>query len=322
MPAVYDWNRWYPRAAMRRVRGNWMIWATTLALMVIGVLSITILAGRRHLRARIEAERDAIRAMGYPTTLDELVEVYGTPPPGPNGAEHFRRLPGLLVRPDEETRQHVPRFGGGKLEPCLALSEETLQATASFLATNQAYLAELRCGLAIETCHFGHDLSKAHTAVVPEVQILLHAARVLQLEGWLLLEKGDLDTACRSVVDILETAERFRRSPFLISHLVCIANTTIGLELLGALICHGALPEAGVIAISEQLRKAETWASLDDMIAAELPEYLEEVPVDPFAGGPVRYVTRGDGFAVYSVGENGADDGGTEPGDVVFAVAR
>jgi len=44
-----------------------------------------------------------------------------------------------------------------------------------------------------------------------------------------------------------------------------------------------------------------------------VPEYLDTVPVDPFDGQPLRYVRRdGSGFAVYSVGPDGRDNGGDE----------
>lgn len=46
--------------------------------------------------------------------------------------------------------------------------------------------------------------------------------------------------------------------------------------------------------------------SLDELV----PRYLEAVPIDPFDGGPLRLVTTADGIVVYSIGEDGVDDGG------------
>jgi len=42
-----------------------------------------------------------------------------------------------------------------------------------------------------------------------------------------------------------------------------------------------------------------------------VPTYLETVPTDPFTGDPLRYKLIEGGCAIYSVGEDGADDGGT-----------
>jgi hypothetical protein len=63
-----------------------------------------------------------------------------------------------------------------------------------------------------------------------------------------------------------------------------------------------------------------------------VPAYLEVVLDDPFDGVPLRYRRLDGGYVVYSVGENGVDDGGNErpPGeeeddetlDITFAVLR
>jgi len=58
--------------------------------------------------------------------------------------------------------------------------------------------------------------------------------------------------------------------------------------------------------------------------AGELvPEFLPSVPIDPYDGKPLKYHPNPDGtFLLYSVGENGVDDGGdpsnTAPGNVTF----
>ena len=41
------------------------------------------------------------------------------------------------------------------------------------------------------------------------------------------------------------------------------------------------------------------------------PQYLDELPCDPFSGRPFVYKPSGDQFVLYSVGRDGRDDGGT-----------
>jgi hypothetical protein len=63
-------------------------------------------------------------------------------------------------------------------------------------------------------------------------------------------------------------------------------------------------------------------------IAALVPDYLPAVPLDPFDGAPLRYRRTDGGAVVYSVGEDGRDDGGDPnpppggrvPRDVVFTL--
>jgi hypothetical protein len=45
------------------------------------------------------------------------------------------------------------------------------------------------------------------------------------------------------------------------------------------------------------------------------PKYAAEIPQDVFAGGEFHYKPDGDGYLLYSVGPNGADDGGREAAD-------
>lgn len=63
-----------------------------------------------------------------------------------------------------------------------------------------------------------------------------------------------------------------------------------------------------------------------DDLTQLVPDFLEQVPEDPFGMGPLIYLPEENGFAVYSVGENGVDDGGKKPNDlnpdIVFRVVR
>ena len=71
---------------------------------------------------------------------------------------------------------------------------------------------------------------------------------------------------------------------------------------------------------------------LPDTLAELMPTYLDTVPKDPFDGKELRYKKLDTGFVVYSIGEDGSDDGGKEkprkrsgsdvPIDVTFIVQR
>ncbi len=50
-------------------------------------------------------------------------------------------------------------------------------------------------------------------------------------------------------------------------------------------------------------------------LEALVPDYLPRVPRDPFGTGPLVYRPSGDGYLLYSVGDNGVDDGGQRPTD-------
>ena len=52
--------------------------------------------------------------------------------------------------------------------------------------------------------------------------------------------------------------------------------------------------------------------NLPDTLAELVPAYLDAVPKDPFDGKELRYKKLETGFVVYSIGEDGSDDGGKE----------
>lgn len=91
--------------------------------------------------------------------------------------------------------------------------------------------------------------------------------------------------------------------------------------LLGAL--HRAFVEEG--AGSVQLRAARVGLTIElfrlkhGKLPAKLsdlvPEYIKAIPADPFDGKPLRFKKLDKGYVLYSVGENGEDDGGSDEKD-------
>lgn len=57
---------------------------------------------------------------------------------------------------------------------------------------------------------------------------------------------------------------------------------------------------------------------LDDLV----PQFLAAALTDPFDGQPLRYKKLTKGYVVYSVGDDGKDDGGDEKKDITFIVER
>jgi hypothetical protein len=47
-----------------------------------------------------------------------------------------------------------------------------------------------------------------------------------------------------------------------------------------------------------------------DSLEKLVPEFLNQVPLDPYDRKPLRYVRLKDGVAIYSMGPDGIDNGG------------
>ncbi len=56
--------------------------------------------------------------------------------------------------------------------------------------------------------------------------------------------------------------------------------------------------------------------SLPKELADLAPRYIDKVPIDPFDGKPLRYKLTEPGYIVYSIGEDGTDEGGLEKNKV------
>ena len=74
-----------------------------------------------------------------------------------------------------------------------------------------------------------------------------------------------------------------------------------------ALLCAASRASLTAVAV-ERFRKANGRVPSD--LAALVPEYLKEIPSDPFDGLPMRYKPNESGYVVYSVGMDKKDNGG------------
>jgi hypothetical protein len=74
--------------------------------------------------------------------------------------------------------------------------------------------------------------------------------------------------------------------------------------------------------LKQYKRKTGSYPEKPDAIA---PDYIRELPVDPFTGTPYVYRKEGEGFVLYSVARNSLDDGGKPGwlgGDIVWRSSR
>lgn len=81
--------------------------------------------------------------------------------------------------------------------------------------------------------------------------------------------------------------------------------------------------------LAETAIACERYRVVDGELPADLydlePEYFPVVPVDPFDGQPLRYVTTESGATLYSIGMNQTDEGGLDDpdtGDIVFVLSE
>jgi len=60
-------------------------------------------------------------------------------------------------------------------------------------------------------------------------------------------------------------------------------------------------------------RYAAPHGTFPETLEALVPEFMDKIPTDPNIDAPLRYEIENGIAAVYTVGENGADEGGYDP---------
>jgi len=82
------------------------------------------------------------------------------------------------------------------------------------------------------------------------------------------------------------------------------------------------LAEAAVAACAYRAKTGAFPPNLESLV----PDFLAEVPIDPFDDQPIRFINSGDGATLYSVSDNLKDDGGLnrdpDKGDIVFRIGN
>ena len=79
--------------------------------------------------------------------------------------------------------------------------------------------------------------------------------------------------------------------------------------------------KAAVAATRYRLEKGRLPDKLEDLV----PDYLDEIPTDPFDGKPLRWIRTGEELTIYSIGPDFTDNGGAalegNKGDICFRIS-
>jgi hypothetical protein len=137
----------------------------------------------------------------------------------------------------------------------------------------------------------------------------LEADEAFAIRCYLDIIKGLDNPSPSSLLHDSPTFTELYKSPYLLARMLLPALSRAGqqAELLRARL------RATATACAAMRFKNDT-GNWPEKLDALVPQYLAQVPVDPFTGAPLIYILREGGIVVYSVGQNGVDDGGTGPG--------
>jgi len=222
---------------------------------------------RAILRARVNRELAAIRAMGYPATPEELIAAYNSPLPGENAAPVYLQAFQCVVA---DPTNKLPIVNGSFPPPGEPLPEDTRTAITKHLAANKQALQLLHDAAAIEQCRHAIGFTKPLVnTLLPHLADTRAAARLLALEAIAAADAKDSVTAVQSMKACLAAGRLVEQEPFLISHLVRIACDVVCARAMQNALSSCQLTDEQCRTLSQGLARHEDSSRLAAAMAGE-----------------------------------------------------
>lgn len=178
---------------------------------------------RISVHLKVNKRIEALRAEGYPMSLEELDQAYALPVGSDNAADYYMTAFSRYVEWDSDAREGLPWVGTGKLPGRTApLDPAIRQKAEQFLADNAKTLPLLHEAVDVVPCCYPVDF--AHEAIdgTSWLKKARTSAFLLSLEMLVALEHDDPNQALSTIQAELALS-RSMNTPLLIHHLVGLA---------------------------------------------------------------------------------------------------
>jgi hypothetical protein len=241
-------------------------------------------------------------------------------------AESERREPGMIGYTIRLATRAAALSG---LESALnrtAFTDPQLTELDEMLATSIATLG-LKEALITERCFAIEEFKAMQRWKRPPLADLIRTREAILwipgIRGRGLPEVLDYMEGCIEAADlpVAQGVARFREiekelAGLSVLHAMAKACAPVGtrraFELNPRIHSHFDLARTALAIERYRLATGEVPSQLETLV----PRYLERVPIDPFDGNPIRYRHTEPGYILYSILEDGQDNGGRERGDV------
>ena len=259
---------------------------SVILLLALFIALETFAIFRILLKLKLNAAMSAVREAGYPITCDELEAWYSIPDDVENAADTFFKAFASFKQWDETKREGIPLVGLADLptrtEP---LSDDTRTLLAEYIADHNETLTLLHAAAKIEHCRYPVNFTADVASMQPHFHDLRWACFLLNLESFLHVENGEVETARRSVLSGFGLTLSLTKEPVLISQLVRMGSTSRHISTLEHLINRVELTDEQLNGLFQCLGKVERAADLSRAFAGfrcmTLREIRTATSVDP-----------------------------------------
>ena len=248
-------------------------WCVFILLLLVGAGAFTLF--RLHLRSKLNARIEAIRAAGYPVTCDELDAWYTIPEGAENAADTIldatksynqwsvKTIPDAnYIEPyhpfySKEDFIILPRIGSLELprsrEP---LTDEMKALIAEYVVDNNEALDLLHAGAEIEHCRYPLELNYPYFFYF-RLYDLYEVSRLLCFDALAHAENGKAELATRSVISGFDLARSLSKEPMLDSQTTLIKFDSIALYALKRIVNRIKLTNEQMVKLAECIAHAE-----------------------------------------------------------------
>ncbi|MBC8352422.1 MAG: hypothetical protein H8E66_10570 [Planctomycetes bacterium] len=243
-----------------------LLFAVVVAIPVIGWMVWSMNAARL-----VEDELAKLRAANEPLEPSDLDPFYAIPP----GKSDATRLWVDVNQTFEsasfaEAVRQLPIVGEGAEIPPVGEDWEQLEAVEAFLADHSDEMSKVHKAASLGGyARFDRDFDDGIAMLLPQVQGIRSAARMLILEARVAAHQGDADGVARSIHAIFATCRAVEEDPILISDLVQVALAGIAVSELEIAVGSVEFSDADLQMLREDVRSIDFQRSLERALMGE-----------------------------------------------------
>jgi hypothetical protein len=227
-----------------------------VAFLVLAATAFALF--RWNLSRRIDKALDAIRAQGYPVTLEELDAWYEVPPEGENAAGVLLDAYACSMPLPRELSDAVSRLFQGKLvgrtEP---LPEHVRTLMVEYAAANETAFELLYQAGGMTRARWPIQCRDGFGMALPHHGLVWSCCHLLEIQALLSAQAGDADGAHRAMRASFGVAETLAKEPVSSTQRMRAGSLRTGVAGLERVLNHAALGEMHLTDLSARLEAAE-----------------------------------------------------------------
>jgi hypothetical protein len=240
-------------------------------LMLVAAVAIPWMISSRQAAAKLNAAIARVKARGEPLTSDGLNDFYALAKGRPDMTDALMKALRICEAAGKSPEaQSLPIVGQGSDPPPRDQLWGQIAAVEKYLAGQQEALTTFHeFAEKNGTARFPVDFAPGIATLLPETQRVREGSRALALEFHVHRHKGEIPQAVDSILAELALANALEQEPTLVSQLVRIAVTNMGIGQTQQLMKETEVPEADLRRLQTQLRKIDSQACLKKALVGE-----------------------------------------------------